>query len=197
MQFDSVQRSGKRAMLRRIHTLLDEADIVIHYNGLKFDAPTLNKEFVKLGMRPPAPFKQVDMLRVCRQVFRFESNKLDSITQSLSIGRKIKHPGFQLWVDCMKGDQAAWRVMERYNKMDVVLLERVYHRLLPWIKSHPTLRLSVDRLACPKCSSTRTQRRGEAATKLAVFFRYQCLRCGGWFRNSEKVHAIKKQGVNL
>ena len=198
MQFDSVHRSSKRQMLKRIHALLNEADIVVHYNGNKFDTPTLNKEFVKAGLLPPAPFKQVDMLRVCRQVFRFESNKLDSITQSLAIGRKVKHHGFELWTSCMDGDPKAWKIMERYNKMDVQLLEKVYHRLRPWIIQHPSLRLLVERLACPKCGSRRTQRRGEAATQTAVFFRYQCLRCGGWFRSTEKVRVQPKlRGVNL
>ncbi len=37
----------------------------------------------------------------------------------------------------MNKDPAAWKVMEKYNKQDVLLLEKVYDRLLPWIKSHP------------------------------------------------------------
>ena len=198
MQFDSIHRSSKRQMLKRIHTLLNEADIVVHYNGNKFDTPTLNKEFVKADMLPPAPFKQVDMLRVCRQVFRFESNKLDSITQSLAIGRKVKHHGFELWVDCMNGNDKAWAIMERYNKQDVTLLEKVYHRLLPWIAQHPLLRLCLNQLACPKCGSKRTQRRGCVATRAASFYRFQCLHCGGWFRSSKKVHTFKgEQGINI
>lgn len=198
MQFDSIHRSSKINMLRRIHALLDEADIVIHYNGRKFDTPTLNKEFVKAGMLPPSPYKQVDMLLVCRSVFRFESNKLDSVTQSLSIGRKVRHPGFELWVKCMNKDAKAWRLMERYNKMDVRLLEQVYHRLLPWISKHPLIAATNNGLVCPKCGSRKTQRRGEALTRTAMFYRYQCQKCGGWFRSSRKQQEFKQEhGVNL
>lgn len=198
MQFDSVHRSSKVVMLKRIHALLDAADIVVHYNGNKFDTPTLNKEFVKAGLLPPSPYKQIDLLRICRQVFRFESNKLDSITQSLAIGRKFKHHGFELWTDCMDGKASAWRIMERYNKQDVALLEKVYHRLLPWITRHPSLRVAIAKLVCPKCSSSKTQRRGEAITSTALFYRYQCMKCGGWFRSSRKQQEFRQErGVNL
>ena len=44
-------------MIKGIHKLLDECDAVIHYNGSKFDIPTLNKEFLLHGLHPPAPYK--------------------------------------------------------------------------------------------------------------------------------------------
>jgi uncharacterized protein YprB with RNaseH-like and TPR domain len=40
--FDSVNKSSQKKMLQGIHKLLDEADAVIHYNGARFDIPTLN-----------------------------------------------------------------------------------------------------------------------------------------------------------
>ncbi len=50
MIFDSVKKSGDKKMLAGIHKLLDEADAVIHYNGKRFDIPSLNKEFLLHGM---------------------------------------------------------------------------------------------------------------------------------------------------
>lgn len=198
MHFDSVQRHSRRAMLTKIHTLLDEADIVVHYNGTKFDIPTLNKEFVKHGMLPPAPYRQVDMLRVCRHAFRFESNKLDSITQSLGIGKKIKHHGFELWTECMDGVKKSWAIMERYNRMDVTLLEKVYHRLLPWVTKHPVRKPEHVGVACPKCGSNKTQTRGGVVTRTAHYDRHQCQKCGGWFRSSKPTVKFKgEQGVNI
>lgn len=198
MRFSSVNNTTHRQMLRAVHTLLDEADIVVHYNGMKFDIPTLNKEFVKHRMTPPSPFKQIDLLRVCRTMFRFESNKLDSITQALDIGQKVKHHGFELWVGCMAGDATCWRMMERYNKMDVTLLEKVYHRLLPWIGKHPRLASAMNALRCPKCASAHTQRRGTIMNQTGQYYRYQCRACGGWFRNNKAITVFKgDKGVNL
>ena len=198
MYFDSVLHHSHPQMLKRIHSLLDEADIIVHYNGLKFDIPTLNKEFVKHGFLPPAPYKQIDMLGVCRNAFRFESNKLASVVKSLDLKRKIEDHGFQLWVDCMDRKPDAWVKMERYNRNDVVILEQLYKRLLPWIKQHPTVRYDLNKLVCPKCGSGKTQRRGEAMTRVGSFHRHQCLACGGWFRGSKRAQKFRgEQGVNL
>jgi DNA polymerase elongation subunit (family B) len=183
IRFDSLYQSTERGMLRGIHKLLDEADIAVHYNGAKFDIPTLNKEFVLKGMKPPAPYRQVDLYRVVRDAFRFPSNKLDYVSQALGLARKVRHRGFQLWVDCMAKEARAWREMEKYNRQDVVVLEQLYDRLKPWITSHPNHGAYDDGAVCPKCGSVRHQRRGEQVTTTLRYARYQCLDCGGWFRS--------------
>jgi len=124
MMFDSVKKSGDKKMLAGIHKLLDEADAVIHYNGKRFDIPSLNKEFLLHGMFPPAPFKEIDLLTVAKSRFRFVSNKLDYVAQSLGLGKKTEHSGHELWVQCMAGIPKAWKTMEEYNKNDVILLEK-------------------------------------------------------------------------
>lgn len=130
---DSCQNpKNYKRMMMGLHKLLDEADTVVHYYGSKFDIPTVNKEFVKLCIPPPSPYKQVDLKLVVGRVFRFESNKLDYIAEKLGFGKKMKTT-FQLWIDCMNGDRKAWSYMKKYNRHDVVLLEKVYKRLTPWI----------------------------------------------------------------
>ena len=57
IMFDSIYYSKPKQMLKRIHKLLDQADVVIHWNGSKSDIPTLNKEFIEYGLTPPAPYK--------------------------------------------------------------------------------------------------------------------------------------------
>ena len=191
--FDSVMQSTPTKMLKRIHALLAEADVVVHYNGRKFDIPTLNKEFVLHGLPPPSPYKQVDLLQTVKARFRFPSNKLDYVCQKLKIGRKVKHEGHEMWIKCMARDKAAWREMERYNRRDVTVLERLYVRLLPWITNHPNRGLYDDSkgLACPTCGSSNLQRRGEARTVNAVYARYQCKGCGSWARSAINGHSKK------
>lgn len=179
--FDSVKKSGKKRMLARIHKMLDEADAVIHYNGVKFDIPTLNKEFIKSGMNPPSPYKNIDLLPVCKRQFRFESNKLDYVASSLGLGNKVKHQGFELWVKCISGEEKAWQQMEKYNRHDVVLLEKLYYKIRPWIHNHPNMAAHDDIDGCPKCGSSKYQARGTATSRARKYRRYQCTSCGGWF----------------
>lgn len=189
VHFDSVQKSKPKKMLKGIHVLLDQADAVVHYNGTKFDIPTLNKEFILHGYNPPSPYKQIDLLRVVRSNFRFPSNKLDYVSQRLGLGSKHEHEGHELWVKCMNGDKNAWKRMEDYNVQDVVLLERLYHKLLPWIKNHPNQNLFSESVCCPSCGQTHLQKRGTAVSATGTYQRYQCRTCGTW---SQGTKSIKK-----
>lgn len=183
IMFDSVMQSTPRAMVRGIHKLLSEADAVVHYNGQRFDIPTLNKEFLLHNLAPPSEYKQIDLLKIARSRFRFTSNKLDYVAQQLGLGEKTKHPGHELWVKCMAKDPASWALMEKYNKNDVVLLESVYERFMPWIKLHPNRGTYDGTLICPKCGSDKYQARGYEITRSYRYKRFQCKSCGGWFRS--------------
>jgi hypothetical protein len=174
-------------MLKRIHKLLDEADVVVTHNGIKFDLPTLNKEFLLKGFAPPSPYKQVDTLLACRKLYRFPSNKLDYVAQSLGLGNKVKHSGFDLWVKCMGGDREAWKEMEEYNRQDVILLESVYKKILPWMPNHPNRSAHDSDPCCPNCGSHSYQKRGTQLTKIQRYVRYQCKECGHWFRSTQLI----------
>ena len=195
--FDSVHQSKPKIMLKGIHALLESADAVIHYNGTKFDIPTLNKEFLLNKLLPPSPYKQIDLLRVVRSNFRFPSNKLDYVSQRLGLGKKHEHEGHALWVKCMNGDKDAWKRMEEYNIQDVVLLEDLYNNLLPWIKNAPNRNLYQDIAGCPTCGSTRLQKRGIAVSTTGSYQRYQCRDCGSWSqgtKTTKKTVEIKHHG---
>jgi DNA polymerase elongation subunit (family B) len=197
VQFASIMQ-GKKRMLSKIHKLLNEADAVIHYNGSRFDIPTLNKEFLQEGFDPPAPYAQIDLLKTARQQFRFPSNKLDYVGQALGEGRKQGHEGFELWIKCMNKDKEAWERMEAYNKQDVVLLEKVYYRFLPWIKGHPNRAVHTDTPgSCPHCGDNRLQRRGFRETHAGKYRRYQCQGCGSWSteRKTEPINELVLKGL--
>jgi DNA polymerase elongation subunit (family B) len=198
MYYRSVHGGTPRQMLKAVHGLLHEADAVVHYNGKSFDIPTLNKEFLTHGMTPPAPYKQIDLLEVVRDRFRFPINKLDYVVQTLGIGEKVRHPGFQMWVDCMAGDDAAWDKMARYNQHDVVILEQLYDRLKPWVRNHPNVGAFDEKESCPHCGDDRLQRRGVAVTRDTKYQRFQCAGCGAWSRGKKSISKSKQtlQGIS-
>lgn len=182
--FDSVDKSKPEDMLRGIWELINEADAVCHYNGQRFDIPTLNREFLEKEWAPPSPVQQLDLIATARKVFKFPSNKLDYLLKALGHEGKVQHKGHELWVECMAGNKSAWRTMERYNKADVVQLEKLYKSLLPWVKGHPNMGLYSDeeRPVCPRCGSGELQRRGVQMSKTQMYRRFQCLECGSWSR---------------
>ena len=184
--FKSVYCNGHRNMLRSVHALLSNADVVIHFNGTRFDIPILNKEFLLHGFLPPAPFKQVDLYKVARSRFRFASNKLDFISQALGFEGKVRHKGFELWVECMKGDPEAWKKVEEYNIGDIIQLEKIYGKFLPWISNHPSHgAFDGNSLVCTNCGSSNYNWRGWAVTKVMKYRRAQCKDCGYWLRSNK------------
>lgn len=178
-----------KALVKDIWKLLDEADIIGAHNGNDFDVKVCQGRFIFHGLTPPSPFKTVDTKRIAKRVGRFSSNKLDDLGQLLGIGKKIK-TDFDLWQGCIDGDPVAWRQMVTYNKKDVLLLEKLYNRLLPWTSNHPNFSEGIE---CPKCGSQNVQSRGTARTTTRTYRRFQCQDCGGWHRavKSEKGTASK------
>lgn len=185
--FSSIEEDGEVAMIEKMWHLLDEADVVVHYNGTKFDIPTLNREMVRLEMPPPSAFAQIDLLKTVRKQFRFQSNKLDFVCQQLGLGAKTQHKGMALWYGCMDGDDKSWATMTKYNKQDVRLLGKLYRRLLPWIHNHPNLGMYVEDPedpVCPNCGSQHSHRKGtQINTNTASYDRYSCVDCKTPFRS--------------
>lgn len=196
IQFSSVL-DGQKRMVKRIHKLMCQADAICHYNGLKFDIPTLNKEFLLLGLNPPTPAKQIDLLQTARSRFRLASNKLDFVAKSLGLGQKLHHKGHELWTECMARNRTSFATMERYNKQDVVLLEKVYERLLPWIANHPNRSVLDDTFCCPTCGSKKYQHRGSDVRLTGKFKRYQCQDCGKWFRINLREKSQKTKAISI
>lgn len=181
--FGSVEYGNNTGMLHGIHDLLEEADAVVHFNGSNFDIPTLNKEFLLHKIDPPSPYKHIDLLKVVRQQFRFPSNKLEYVARELGLTQKVKHAGYQLWLDCMAGIPEAWKEMEKYNVGDIVTLEELYHKLRPWIRNHPNHSLDTTDPVCPTCGSNRLHRRGTYRSNSAIYNRFRCVDCGSWSRS--------------
>lgn len=182
--FHSMQSGSKKKMIRAAWKLLDEADVVLHFNGKRFDIPWLNREFVQMGLMPPSPYKQIDLLSTCRQQFKFPSNKLEYITKKLGLLGKVKHEGFDLWIKCMARDPEAWGRMEEYNVRDVIELEELYVLLKPWIKSHPSYGAYYGDDVCPKCGGSDLRPRGWAYTSQSRYRRLKCHDCGTWTRST-------------
>lgn len=179
------ERVGRKEMLETLRDKITSVDLLVSWNGAKYDTRMANREFIREGLTPPAPPKEVDLMRIVKQRFAFASNKLDFVAQELGVGRKVDTGGFDLWRGVMAGDEASWRKMRRYQKGDVDLLEKLFEVLKPWIKMpHPVS--DSQGLVCRNCGGTHLQRRGVQRTLQSIYPRYQCQDCATWMRGPER-----------
>lgn len=182
-----VQGRDEAKLLALLVGFLDEADVVVAHNGNRFDLPKVRGRCLAYEIPPPSPYFQIDTYRVAAKEFGFESNSLDYLCRVLLNEQKDTHnkfPGFELWLQCLNGNKEAWKEMKLYNIDDLMKLERLYIRMRPYIRNHPSVavREESDEVLCPKCGSGDSQKRGFYFTNSGKYQRYQCNACGGWHR---------------
>lgn len=199
MMYEDLRKSTSidddKRLLKSIWKLLDEADVVITQNGNSFDIKKLNARFILNGMKPPSSYKRIDTKLLAQKHFSFTSNKLEYMTEKLNKKyKKLKHtkfPGFEMWTECMKGNQSAWKEMEKYNKYDVLALEELYKIMIPWDQSinFNLYHDSADHICT--CGSDDLVRNGYAYTASGKFQRYKCNECGAETR--DKINLFSKE----
>ena len=177
--YDPKKRTNK-ALMEAFSEVIGQADIAVGHNIDEFDDKMVNTDFLLNRLHPAAPHRTIDTLRICRGRFRLNSNRLGDVCEELGIGKKLKHPGVEMWVGCMNGDRKSWAQMKAYNGHDVQpLLRGLYEHLRPWIINHPAMKPRGD-FACPVCNSRRVISRGVRINRTGKVPRYQCRDCGKW-----------------
>jgi DNA polymerase elongation subunit (family B) len=176
-------KSSDRSLVKKLHALLSKADVVVAHNGDEFDAKIAKARMIYHDLAPLRSLCSVDTKKAAKSYFKFNGNGLNDLGQFLKLGKKMTHQGFDLWLGCMANDPKAWKTMVRYNKQDVILLEKVYNRLLPWIENQPSVSILLrgDRSACPSCNSLKVKKEGIKVLHSSYRQRMACKACGYWF----------------
>ena len=171
-----INRPDERALLQDLWNMLDEADIVIGWNSKRFDTKKVQSKLLAYGFPPPSPFKQIDVMCEKKKIASSNSNKLDVTGEEWGLGRKLPHQGFPLWKGCSEGDEKAWNKMKRYNIQDVILTEKTYLYLRPWMATHPNLNAWTGKInTCPVCQKEGTMiKRGFAYGGKKKYQQYHC-----------------------
>jgi DNA polymerase elongation subunit (family B) len=197
VRFVSEYHDSHEAVVREAHEVLSEADVVVGWNSANFDVKHLRREFILAGLPPPVPWRDVDLWRATSNRFRFASHKLDHVAQELGVGRKVKHTGFDLWVDCVDPDvdddtrRKAWTLMKRYNIGDVKITAALFHKLRPWIPGFPHQGLyGGPRAGCPRCGSMQVEQEGYVRKRTGRYTLWRCLDCLGLHEGSHRVEAV-------
>jgi hypothetical protein len=185
----------QRVMVESIWQLVNEAHVLIHFNGKGFDMRHLNREFKEQGLAKPSPYQYIDLLKVVRKEFYLPSYKLEYVLRWLKKAGKVQHSGFAMWNDIHSSDPKvalkARKLFEKYNIGDVVKTEDVYDELKGWVEDHPNMQLFVDRgdqPCCPVCGSVNIKKDGTAPRgNLSRVQKYECKDCGKFFRGKETI----------
>jgi len=189
--FDSAPHNdytNDKKACQSLWELINEADIVVAHYGIGFDLKQMRTRWLAHGIHPPSPYQTVDTCKLAQARFAFPRSKLESLARYLGLKGKTSHTGFKLWTDCMAGDEKAWKLMEKYNKQDVVVLENIYLKLREWDNRHPNVSLEFDDvMRCISCGSANLVKLpNHARTTASIFDSYRCKDCGKVMRSRSR-----------
>lgn len=174
---DEIEQVDDSRIVRDLSDMIQVADFVVAHNGDRFDWPVFHGRLSTHGL-PPITVRTIDTCKLAKRHFKFPYNNLDWLGENFELGRKLK-TGWPLWEACMAGDPTALRKMVRYNRQDVVLLEQVFDRLLPYVKI-PRLMEATDvgQGRCPHCGSANLAPRARPhLTNASTFPAFDCRDC--------------------
>jgi len=191
---------GYLEMLVKIRDLLDEADIVVGYNSIRFDEAKLRGEFARMEIDLPSPYRSLDLMRTSKRMGWDYASLAESL-DAFGLGGKVAHQGWSLWIDFMRGDPKAHALMEKYNRGDVTQTERLMDAMRPFIKDHPNLALwaghddngnPLD--VCANCGHGKLETvPGKLAyTAMTAYGLVRCRKCGTHLRRN-----IVKERIGL
>lgn len=130
------QRADDKALLQDILAYLEDVDIIIAHNGLKFDLPFLRTRAVIHGLPPVTFQKIIDPVQLARQHFRFSGNSLDSIGKVLSTHAQKTPLSPITWAKAsLNGDPEAMEEIVTHCEWDVDVLEEVCWKLRGYIRT--------------------------------------------------------------
>ncbi len=167
-------------VVKTLHGVLSEADILVHHNGDKFDVKKFNARALYHGLKPIPNIPTVDTLKEARKVSAISSNSLAYLGEYFGFPaqkRKLK-PGTMQKAGL--GDVKAIKDVVTYGRGDIPPLEALYYKLRPFMKSHPNLNTFIEGGMLCNCGSGNLQARGYRRTKAGKYQRYQCQDCGSW-----------------
>ena len=186
----ALKRRDDKPLIKKIHSLIEEADIVVghHVNG--HDMKKIQARIIKHGLKPVKMPLIVDTLTWARK-FGFTSRKLGDLCDYLDLSKKKSHEA-GIFLQAALGDESALAKVIKYGIGDIPTLRDLYYRLRPYAPNHPNNNLfrgdGIE--CCPSCGNMDFQQRGYSLTSVGKFPRFQCKGCGKWFRGKKAVKRV-------
>lgn len=133
-----------------LHVVLDmieqinKADLMVTFNGKKFDEKLLNTRALYWGLPPVSYPKHIDLMQDSKRRFKFPSNAMQNISMYLGLNGKIENSGNRLWERAAKWQdyetcEQALKDMLKYGLQDINATRDLYYRILGWSKTTPNI----------------------------------------------------------
>lgn len=189
-------KGGRKAFLKKVHRLLEQADIVVGHNIDNADIPWLKGDMhIEAGLPPLPPFKTVDTLKVLRRQFKsgVPFKGLDAFCQIVGIPSKTDHYDRMAMERAVDGSVEDRERLTSYCTGDVIATQGLLDYLRPHITNHPTLFVDGESAmnVCNRCGSSETSPNAKRyVANVMTYTMLKCANCGGYRRLSVEPERI-------
>jgi len=188
-----IDINDDKEVCKAIYEILKDADAVVTHNGKRFDWKHLQTRFMLNGLPPLPNIPHIDTCLIARRNLLSFNNRLGYLGEWLVSDTKLDNGGWELWVRVSKRIKSACKLMTKYCKKDVDLLEKVFLKLMPFIKNLPNRNIDrsqqniIDgKYVCPSCGSNDTRRNGWSYSKTTKCPRFVCKQCHSYSRGDTR-----------
>ena len=181
----ALKNFDDKELLQDLSDLFNQADLVVTHFGSVFDRRFIQGRLLINNLPPIPPTKMRDTCMIARSAANFSSNRLKHLAKILGLkNQKLDNDWPKAWFKVMQGDTKVLAELGDYCKGDVLALEELYYRLVPFDNAHP--RIITDRSKCGACGGD-VQYRGTAINGNKLYRRYQCCKCSKWGRDLKAI----------
>lgn len=186
---EDVQNEDDLTAVVDMALAINHADVIVTFNGKKFDLKYLKTRILKWGLPPLKPVKHIDLFEQAKRHFRFPSNSMDNICKYLGYSTLKIKTDFDLWKRCLSTNDnissIALEEMNIYCKGDIEVTRNLHKQMSGWVTgtnigtivNHKQPENST--LRC-KCGSDDIQpEQGFHYTSMNGFQLYRCGSCRG------------------
>lgn len=167
--------------------ILQDADVVVTHNGKRFDWKFLQTRLLFHKLPPLPPILHIDTCQESKKHLYVLNNRLNTLAKFLKQPKKLENGGWDLWVAVSNREEKAMRLMEKYCKQDVRVLEGIFNEMRPFMKSLPNVNaLREEGDLCANCGGQSLRKNGFHVTRQGRKQRLQCLKCGSWSLETKK-----------
>lgn len=141
---EDVKTGNDLEVVVKLIEAINSCDVVVTFNGKKFDVKKLNTRALYWGLPPVVIPRHIDLMQDAKRLFKFPSNSMQNISQYLGEDGKISTGGSRLWQRCAEFENyevcnAALQEMLDYNLQDINATRDLHKRFMGWSKNTPNI----------------------------------------------------------
>lgn len=122
-------------IVHEIARRLRDFDVVVTYYGRGFDVPFLRSRMMKHGYKGGHTFFHIDLYFKTRGLLQLSSGRLARLQEYMGLKTSKTHLRPECWAKAASGDERSIRKIVTHCIKDVEVLEDLYERVMPYIKS--------------------------------------------------------------